>query len=122
MIQKNKLSDNQLERIQVIHHTFLEVSNISLKQSIENFLKDKNPENEIQIWENIAKAYKDYCCSRMLTKTDKILVYKILLLRSMGSDNYVIEQVAKVGIAPILIREVLCCYIGVEKPITVLTS
>lgn len=45
-------------RVQQYKEVLKEVETTSLEEAISNFQKDTNPENELIIWENIAKRYK----------------------------------------------------------------
>ncbi|MEZ0129245.1 hypothetical protein AB9T88_05470, partial [Flavobacterium sp. LBUM151] len=49
-IVHNELSNDQLEKIKKIQTTFSDVYKISLEETITNFKRDRNPDNEIEIW------------------------------------------------------------------------
>src|SRR5687768_9289473 len=59
-IVHDSLSSDQIEKIEIIQSTFFEVDSISLEESIDNFKRDLNPDEEIAIWLDMADAYKKY--------------------------------------------------------------
>jgi hypothetical protein len=58
-IRDKGLTQEQKDRIAAIRETFLEMSTDSLAQWLENFMRDLHPEQEIQLWEAMARAYKE---------------------------------------------------------------
>ncbi len=91
-IQQNQLSAVRMIRIQMIHKIFHEVDNISLEKRIEDFDRDLNVENEIDIWEKMAEAYTKYTSKHELTLEEKREVYHILLSRSMAPEDWVLKN------------------------------
>lgn len=81
-IQRNKiihdtLTSDQLDKIKIIQKTFQEVYPVTLKETIDNFKRDQNPDNEIAIWLDMSSAYENYLKSQTnnldLTKNKKFL-------------------------------------------------
>ncbi len=93
-IVHDELTQEQLNNIKKIHSTFQEVDKISLEQTIEDFKRDLHPDNEIKIWLQMAEAYQSYLDYKngdidLNTKTE---VYKLILSRSMMSDEQAIQN------------------------------
>ncbi len=64
-----------------------------MEQWVDNFKRDLDPDRELRLWERIAKAYRAYCGERKLSLGAKTEVYRVLLLRSMASEQEVLERV-----------------------------
>jgi hypothetical protein len=84
-IRHETLSNGLINRIQLIHSVFADVSNVSLEKTINNFQRDMNPEKEIGIWERMAGAYMTFNRQRNFTTTQKEEVLAILLKLSLGT-------------------------------------
>jgi hypothetical protein len=71
------LTSDQLAKIKKIHSTFQEVDKISLEETITDFKRDLNPDNEIKIWLTMAEAYQNYLDSKKekIDLNTKIEVY-----------------------------------------------
>ncbi len=84
-IVHNELNDEQLTKIKKIHLTFQEVDKISLEQTITDFKRDLNPDNEIKVWLNMAEAYQNYLNfkGKQIDLNTKTEVYRLILSRSM---------------------------------------
>ncbi len=59
-IRHTDLTVEQLNKIKFIHQSFLEVFPVSLKETVNNFKRDKNPDHEITIWLEMANAYTNF--------------------------------------------------------------
>ena len=92
-LQRETLTSKQLGRIAAIRKVFAEIDSQTADQWADNFKRDLNPDNELAIWERMAKAYSLYCDKRQLTLDGKKEVYKIILLRSMASPDDVLARV-----------------------------
>ena len=91
-IQRDKLTDEQMARIESLQETFFEVDGQSVEQWADNFKRDFNPDRELAIWERMAKAYNAYCSQHDLEIDAKKEVYKVVLLRSMASQEDVLQR------------------------------
>jgi hypothetical protein len=81
------LSTAQIEKIKKIQTTFAEVNPSSLEETITNFKRDRNPDNEIAIWLVMASAYENFISKRATLNLDKKEeVYKLILMRSMYNE------------------------------------
>lgn len=83
------LSKEQLDKIKFIQETFNEVYPISLDETVTNFKRDQNPDNEINIWLNMAKAFQPFVTKN--TGKEKIKrrkeAFKLILMRSVMSEK-----------------------------------
>lgn len=91
-IQREKLSNEQLSRIEKIRKDLVEIDRQSKEEWIDNFKRDLDPDKEIASWEQIAKVYKTYCSKNELSIGAKEEVFQIILLRSMAMSK---EEVLK---------------------------
>jgi len=81
------LSDDLIERIKVLKSKLSEVERSPLEKTIDNFRYDRNPENEVRTWEEIADKYLSYINTfsippRIECKQE---IFKILLMASCCS-------------------------------------
>lgn len=93
-IVHGELTDEQIAKIKKIHLTFQEVDNISLEQTINDFKRDLNPDDEINVWLNMADAYQNYLSfkSEKIDLNTKTEVYRLILSRSMMPDEEAIKN------------------------------
>jgi hypothetical protein len=87
------LSPNQMERIYNLRNTLAEVEHSPIEKWVDNFKQDANPDKELAIWERIAAGYARYCSKRLLSIEAKKDVFQLLLLRSMASEQEVLNHV-----------------------------
>jgi len=92
-IRRETLSDDQMARIRTLQSIFVEVDGQTVDQWVDDFKRDADPEKELQVWERMAKAYRAYCNGKQLSATIKKDVYRVVLLRSMASEQEVLERV-----------------------------
>jgi hypothetical protein len=57
---RSRLSDDQEARIRRIFDLTSDAINMSLDEVRDGFLRDAHPEQEIEVWEAIAKTYQTY--------------------------------------------------------------
>ena len=120
-IVHDELTDEQLAQIKKIHSTFQEVDKTSLEQTITDFKRDLNPDNEIAIWLNMAKAYQNYLNSvnNTIDLNTKIEVYRLILSRSMMSDDEAIKNSNLTLLTKAEAEKVLKFYTAKPDPIDV---
>lgn len=82
-----ELPASLLPRIKATTDVFEIVDGISYEKAIDLYKRDLNPESNIVIWEEMAKAYKAFCKTRCKTQVERKDVYRALLLRSMFSTS-----------------------------------
>lgn len=118
----DSLTTEQIVKITTIHSTFEEVYQVSLEETITNFKRDQNPDSEIDIWLQMAAAFKKYLSSRQenLDLSTKKEVFKLILSRSMMDDE---EAIANSNLTILTVKEakeVLGYYTATPDPIDVL--
>lgn len=72
-----------IERIKNFKEILREVETMSIEQTLYNFRCDRNPENEVAIWEGIATKYNEYISTHpQINLEQKKDIYKQLLVAS----------------------------------------
>lgn len=120
-IVHNSLSESQLENIGFIQETFNEVYPVSLDETITNFKRDQNPDNEINVWLNMATTFKLFTSKN--SEKEKMEVrkeaFKLILMRSMMSEEEAISSSELKILSENEIQDILKNYSLDAKPITV---
>lgn len=97
----DKLSDEQIKRITNFKEILKEVDVTPIEETMTNFQRDTNPDREIAVWENIAKAYRNVNSENQnLSTENKKEVYALLLYRSMMPKEEVLQQLKLKSISP----------------------
>ena len=91
-VQRDSLTDSQMERVRALQKVFMEVDGKSVDQWVDNFKRDLDPDRELAIWAKMCSAYSAYCDDRDLSVDAKKDVYKVVLLRSMASEADVLQR------------------------------
>jgi hypothetical protein len=91
-VRWDALSDEQMARIRSLQATFAEVDGQTVEKWVDDFKRDADPDKELRVWERMAKAYRAYCDGRKLSTEAKKDVYRVVLLRSMASEQDVLER------------------------------
>jgi hypothetical protein len=92
-IRHERLSSGQMERIHKLRDTLAEVHHSPLEKWIDDFKRDADPDKELAVWERIADGYLRYCSRRVLSVEAKKDVFQLLLLRSMASEQEVLNHI-----------------------------
>lgn len=117
----DSLTTDQTDKIKKIHSTFAEVYPVSLEETITNFKRDLNPDSEIDIWLQMADAYEKYLSSRQgkLDLDTKKEVFKLILSRSMISEEEAVSNSNLTILTEKEAKEVLSYYTAEPDPIDV---
>lgn len=118
----NELTTEQINKIKKIHSTFQEFDNTSLEQTIPDFKRDLNPDDEIKLWLNMAEAYEN-CLNSKEIKINfdaKVEIYDLLLSRSMMSSKEAIDKVTVKILSKQEVDKVLSFYKAEPDPIDVI--
>jgi len=91
-IRHGSLTETQLARIRTLRGTFREVDEQPLEEWIDNFKRDLDPDRELRVWEQMAKAYQGFCDKRQLSREAKKEVYRVVLQRSMTPEREVLQR------------------------------
>ena len=92
-IKHERLSSGQMERIHKLRDTLAEVHHSPLEKWIDDFKRDADPDKELAVWERIADGYTRYCSRKPLSVEAKKDVFQLLLLRSMASEQEVLNHI-----------------------------
>jgi hypothetical protein len=84
-IKHEKLPDSLLVRIKFIYNIIGNLMDMSLKEMINNFRRDLNPHNEVDIWERVTVSYLEAIKERTLNLEEKCELFSIMLRLSMGA-------------------------------------
>jgi hypothetical protein len=87
-----ELPASLLPRIKATTDVFEIVDGISYKKAIDLYKRDLDPESNLLIWEEMANVYKDFCKSRCNSHSERMDVYRALLLRSRLPTSEAIER------------------------------
>jgi len=87
-IQHEDISESQLGKIKSIHKTFEEVYPISIEETITNFKRDLNVDNEINLWMKMKETFISIVNDSKYTNVEQRKeVFKLILMRSMMSND-----------------------------------
>ena len=117
----DSLNDDQTTKVKKIYNAFSEVNPSTLEETISNFKRDQNPNNEINVWLNMATTYENFISTRpsKLDLDKKKEVYKLILIRSMMSADEAKSQAGLKLLNDSEIKEILDGYDNAPKPIIV---
>ena len=117
----DSLNADQTTKVKKIYNAFSEVNPSTLEETISNFKRDQNPDNEINVWLNMATTYENFISTRpsKLDLDKKKEVYKLILIRSMMSADEAKNQAGLKLLNESDIKEILDGYDNAPKPIIV---
>jgi hypothetical protein len=119
-IQHTSLTEEQMSRVKRLQSTFSEADPSPLEKWMEDFRRDANPENELKIWEAMAKAYESFTTNRNLTLDAKKEVFQVVLLRSGAPEGDVLQHLKLKVLTEKDAREIMALFVEKPKPITVI--
>jgi hypothetical protein len=109
-----------LARIRATTNVFEKVDGTSYERAVDLYKRDLNPEENLVLWEEMAKAYTTFCKSRCTTDAERMDVYRALLLRSMFEEPEAIRRTDPKVLNPAEVRSVVKLYKLPAKPIDVI--
>jgi hypothetical protein len=118
---RSSLSREQVERIEIIAAILKNVYLDNIENWVIDFSRDSTPENEIIIWENIAKAFVKIDSEKYLNEEQKKEAYKLLVMRSLMSTANVIQRYKSKLFCLKITKRILDAYEASPKPIIVST-
>jgi hypothetical protein len=113
----NDLPPQMLPRIRATTDTFETIDGISYEKAVDLYKRDLNPEENLVLWEEMAKAYKSFCRARCSTPDERMDVYRSLLLRSMFPEEQALARAELKVLSPAESKEVMQLYGLPPKPI-----
>lgn len=119
-VVNDTLNADQIFKIKEIHNTFVEIDSFSLEKTINDFKRDRNPDNEIAVWLSMAKAYKKFTSNRQnLSLNKKKEVYRLILMRSMENETIAKEKSELKLLSDKEVREIFAYYDLEAIPISI---
>jgi hypothetical protein len=91
-VRHDSLTESQIVRIKHIQEVFREVYPLSTGEWIDGFRRDMEPEGEIVLWEELARAYSLFLNEYNLSMSQKHEVYAVLMKRSMMAPDRVLDE------------------------------
>jgi hypothetical protein len=119
-IRHASLTEEQMSRIKRLQNTFSEADPSPLEKWVEDFKRDTNPENELKIWEAMAKAYEGFTTNRNLTLDAKKEVFQVILLRSGAPEEQVLQRVKLKALTEKDAKEILALFVEEPSPVQVI--
>lgn len=116
-IGTSNLTQQQKQRIEIIFNILRDVFNDNLKDHIDNFSRDIEPESEIMIWEQIAKTFLRLDKVIHLNNDKKKEAVSLLLSRSMMSTSKIMKNYKSDILSKKVAKEILRKYDTSPQPI-----
>ena len=82
-----------LARIRATTDVFAKIDGITYEKAVDLYRRDVNPEENLVLWEEMARAYQLFCQKRCTSKQEQQDVYRSLLLRSMYPEEQALRHV-----------------------------
>ncbi|WP_394781437.1 hypothetical protein [Undibacterium sp.] len=111
-----------LKRIHTITDAFEKIDGISYDQAVDLYKRDPDRNANLALWEEILKAYKSYCHFRCKTEVEQLDVYRVLLLRSMYTEDEALRQARPRILTPEQAKTLMRYYSLPPKPMDVPAS
>ena len=118
----NELPPDLLKRIKATTDVFAPIDGISYEKAVDLYKRDVNPEENLVLWEEMVRAYKDFCKSRCASPEERMDVYRTLLLRSMFSEPEALKRAQLKVLQPSEAVSVMKLYRLPPKPIDVVQT
>jgi len=115
----SRLPATLLQRIRATTDTFESIDGVTYEEAVDLYKRDLNPEENLLLWEEMAKAYKSFCRDRCATSEERMDVYRTLLLRSMFSNEEVLTRSDLKVLSSTEAKEIMQLYTLPPKPIDV---
>jgi len=88
-VRHQTLPDSFIERVKNFKQAIAEVDKTSLETTLDNFQRDLNPEQELYLWEHIAKMYQwSVVANAGLSLPQKKELFGLLVMLSMGQNDF----------------------------------
>jgi hypothetical protein len=119
-IQHASLTEEQMSRVKRLQGTFSDADPSPLEKWVEDFRRDANPENELKIWEAMARAYEGFTTNRNLTLDAKKEAFQVVLLRSAAPEEDVLQHLKLKVLTEKDAREIMALFVERPKPIEII--
>ncbi len=111
-----------LKRIRATTDVFEPIDGLSYEQAVDLYKRDLNPEENVVLWEEMARAYTAFCKARCTSTAERKDVYGALLLRSMFDEQDAIRRAEPKVLTAAEVTSVVKSYRLPAKPISVVGS
>ena len=111
-----------LQRIRATTDTFEKIDGITYERAVDLYKRDLDPESNLVLWEEMARAYKEFCKNRCTSKAEQSDVYRSLLLRSMLSEDESIRRSKLLVLTTEEARRAMSLYRLPPKPLEVIRA
>jgi hypothetical protein len=120
-IVHDSLTTEQVNDIKRIQEVFSEVNLSSLEETIDNFKRDQHPDSEISIWLKMADVYQRFTLrtDRTIGHDKKNEAYELILLRSMMTEEEVLDTSEPKFLTRDEVKEIFSYYLDSPQPLTV---
>jgi len=121
-IGTSTLTTEQRDRIEVVSMILDDVKPLGGDSWHDSFSRDRNPENEILLWEEIARAYVATDQKHSLTTSERFEAYVLLLLRSGTPSSKVLKSMKLSKLTEEKARKILAEYSLPPRPLCIETE
>ena len=121
-IQHKSLPPELVARIERVHAIFADVDGTPLEKWLDDFKRDLHPDENVRIWEDMAVAYEKYLAERAMPLETRKEVFKVVLFRSMASEQDVLSRVKLERLTPDDARKIMAGYPSAPEPITIIKT
>ncbi len=118
-LDTSTLTLEQVMRLSIIRSVFTEVYPCTQEKILDNFSRDKNPEQGIETWEFMAKAFMKVSTNELITKEFQKEAFSLILSRSTSSKTNVLKNRSSVGISNAIAKKILDAYELKPRPLVV---
>lgn len=118
-IRHAQLDPALVKRIEAFEKVFGDLYPITHEQWLDGFKRDLNPEHEVLIWEEIARALKKFTAGRPLSKEVRTEAFSLLLLRTTLSAEVAMIRAKPNYLSVEDTRKVLDLYELPPRPLTI---
>jgi hypothetical protein len=119
---QKELPASLLARIKATTDTFEVVDGIAYEDAVDLYKRDVNPEENLVLWEEMARAYKIFCKSRCTSTDERMDVYRSLLLRTMYTESEALRKSRLKVLQPSEAAAAMQLYRLPPKPIAVVQT
>jgi hypothetical protein len=111
-----------LKRIRATTNVFEKVDGISYEQAVDLYKRDVNPEENLVLFEEMARVYTMFCKFRCKSTTEQQDAYRALLLRTGFDNDEASRQTNPVVLTNAEVSSVVKLYRLPAKPIEVVKT
>lgn len=111
-VRHPSLPDELVARVQAFHETLQAVDGFTLEERLDGFRRDVHPEREVAVWERLAGVYRAFCRDHSPSPEARKEAYRVLLLRSMASEEEVRRQLLPEHLSANQVAELFRMYRG----------